>query len=210
MLSAVPLWPRLGTEFMPPLDEGTLLYMPSTMPGSRISEAEALARGDRSNPRGISGGRARAREGRSGGHRHGPRAGVDARDGDRAEAQRSRGGRGFRAKSSSVRWMPRSRFRGGERLVDARARTPRHAHDRNSNSRRHQDRREQRHGDRAHRRRRSLSLLPGVEERAASSPSRSAARRFSTSGGTGRRSPAPESCSTRRKRRFSTRSAATT
>jgi Cu(I)/Ag(I) efflux system membrane protein CusA/SilA len=27
---------------MPPLDEGTLLYMPSTMPGISISEAERL------------------------------------------------------------------------------------------------------------------------------------------------------------------------
>jgi Cu(I)/Ag(I) efflux system membrane protein CusA/SilA len=42
MLSAVPLWLRLGTEFMPPFDEGTLLYMPSTMPGISISEAERL------------------------------------------------------------------------------------------------------------------------------------------------------------------------
>ena len=42
MVGAVPLWLALGTEFMPPLDEGTLLYMPSTMPGISISEAERL------------------------------------------------------------------------------------------------------------------------------------------------------------------------
>jgi len=42
MAGAVPLWISLGTEFMPPLDEGTLLYMPSTMPGISISEAERL------------------------------------------------------------------------------------------------------------------------------------------------------------------------
>jgi Cu(I)/Ag(I) efflux system membrane protein CusA/SilA len=42
LLSAVPLWLRLGTEFMPPFDEGTLLYMPSTMPGISISEAGRL------------------------------------------------------------------------------------------------------------------------------------------------------------------------
>jgi Cu(I)/Ag(I) efflux system membrane protein CusA/SilA len=41
-LATIPLWSRLGTEFMPPLDEGTLLYMPSTMPGISISEAERL------------------------------------------------------------------------------------------------------------------------------------------------------------------------
>jgi Cu(I)/Ag(I) efflux system membrane protein CusA/SilA len=38
----VPIWARLGTELMPPLDEGTLLYMPSTMPGISITEAERL------------------------------------------------------------------------------------------------------------------------------------------------------------------------
>lgn len=29
----IPVYNRLGSEFMPPLDEGTLLYMPSTLPG---------------------------------------------------------------------------------------------------------------------------------------------------------------------------------
>src|SRR3954451_918474 len=33
---------RLGAEFMPPLDEGTLLYMPSTMPGISIGDASKL------------------------------------------------------------------------------------------------------------------------------------------------------------------------
>ncbi len=39
ILSAVPLARRLGQEFMPPLDEGDLLYMPTSWPG--ISAAEA-------------------------------------------------------------------------------------------------------------------------------------------------------------------------
>jgi len=38
----VPLWRALGTEFMPPFDEGTLLYMPSTIPGISMEEAERL------------------------------------------------------------------------------------------------------------------------------------------------------------------------
>ncbi|MEK7406182.1 MAG: CusA/CzcA family heavy metal efflux RND transporter [Acidobacteriota bacterium] len=38
----VPVYQRLGSEFMPPLDEGTLLYMPSTLPGISISEAQKL------------------------------------------------------------------------------------------------------------------------------------------------------------------------
>lgn len=39
VLSAVPLVPRLGTELMPPLDEGDILYMPTTLPGISIEEA---------------------------------------------------------------------------------------------------------------------------------------------------------------------------
>ena len=38
----VPVFTRLGSEFMPPLDEGSLLYMPTTMPGIAISEAQRL------------------------------------------------------------------------------------------------------------------------------------------------------------------------
>jgi Cu(I)/Ag(I) efflux system membrane protein CusA/SilA len=33
LASAVPLAMRLGSEFMPPLDEGSLMYMPTTLPG---------------------------------------------------------------------------------------------------------------------------------------------------------------------------------
>ena len=40
IVSAVPLLSRIGGEFMPPLDEGDFLYMPTTMPG--ISPSEAL------------------------------------------------------------------------------------------------------------------------------------------------------------------------
>jgi Cu(I)/Ag(I) efflux system membrane protein CusA/SilA len=38
----VPVFERLGSEFMPPLDEGTLLYMPSTLPGISVTEAQRL------------------------------------------------------------------------------------------------------------------------------------------------------------------------
>ncbi len=33
---------KLGSEFMPPLDEGSIFYMPSTMPGISITEAQRL------------------------------------------------------------------------------------------------------------------------------------------------------------------------
>jgi copper/silver efflux system protein len=40
----VTIWParQLGTEFMPNLDEGTLLYMPTTLPGISITKATEL------------------------------------------------------------------------------------------------------------------------------------------------------------------------
>jgi Cu(I)/Ag(I) efflux system membrane protein CusA/SilA len=44
ILATIPVYQRLGSEFMPPLDEGALLYMPSTMPGISIAEAQKLLR----------------------------------------------------------------------------------------------------------------------------------------------------------------------
>ncbi|MFH0726732.1 MAG: CusA/CzcA family heavy metal efflux RND transporter [Pseudomonadota bacterium] len=38
----IPVFQKLGSEFMPPLDEGSLLYMPSTLPGISIAEAQKL------------------------------------------------------------------------------------------------------------------------------------------------------------------------
>lgn len=35
----IPVFSRLGAEFMPPLNEGTILYMPTTVPGLSIPEA---------------------------------------------------------------------------------------------------------------------------------------------------------------------------
>jgi Cu(I)/Ag(I) efflux system membrane protein CusA/SilA len=35
-------WSRIGSEFMPPLDEGDLLYMPTTLPGLSITKAREL------------------------------------------------------------------------------------------------------------------------------------------------------------------------
>lgn len=39
---AVPMFMKLGSEFMPPLDEGSLLYMPVTLPNISITEAKRL------------------------------------------------------------------------------------------------------------------------------------------------------------------------
>jgi len=41
---SVPVYFKLGSEFMPPLDEGTLLYMPIGQPGMSVAQAEELLR----------------------------------------------------------------------------------------------------------------------------------------------------------------------
>lgn len=42
VLLTIPAYSQLGSEFMPPLDEGTLLYMPTTLPGLSVTEAQTL------------------------------------------------------------------------------------------------------------------------------------------------------------------------
>src|ERR1039457_6474586 len=40
VILTVPVFERLGSEFMPPLDEGSLMYMPSTLPGISVTQAQ--------------------------------------------------------------------------------------------------------------------------------------------------------------------------
>ena len=50
LLAVATLWPasRLGSEFMPPMDEGDLLYMPTALPGLAVGKAaEILQQSDR-------------------------------------------------------------------------------------------------------------------------------------------------------------------
>ncbi len=42
VLTTIPVYFRLGSEFMPPLNEGTILYMPTTLPGISVTEARNL------------------------------------------------------------------------------------------------------------------------------------------------------------------------
>ena len=42
MGATVPVYFKLGSEFMPPLYEGSILYMPTTLPGISVTEAERL------------------------------------------------------------------------------------------------------------------------------------------------------------------------
>ncbi|MGH8508116.1 MAG: efflux RND transporter permease subunit, partial [Gammaproteobacteria bacterium] len=41
-VSSIPAYQRMGNEFMPPLYEGTILYMPTTLPGLSVTEAARL------------------------------------------------------------------------------------------------------------------------------------------------------------------------
>ena len=42
VLTTIPIYLRLGSEFMPPLWEGSLLYMPTTLPGISVTSAQKL------------------------------------------------------------------------------------------------------------------------------------------------------------------------
>src|SRR3546814_15336938 len=42
LLISVPLLMRMGTEFMPPLDEGTILFMPVTLPDVSNTEIKRI------------------------------------------------------------------------------------------------------------------------------------------------------------------------
>jgi Cu(I)/Ag(I) efflux system membrane protein CusA/SilA len=42
VIATIPIYFRLGHEFMPPLNEGVILYMPTTLPGISVTEASAL------------------------------------------------------------------------------------------------------------------------------------------------------------------------
>jgi len=42
VLCTIPIYRKLGHEFMPPLNEGSILYMPTTLPGISVAQAEAL------------------------------------------------------------------------------------------------------------------------------------------------------------------------
>jgi copper/silver efflux system protein len=42
MATTVPIYLRLGSEFMPPLNEGAYLYMPTALPGMSVTEAQRI------------------------------------------------------------------------------------------------------------------------------------------------------------------------
>jgi hypothetical protein len=42
MIATIPVFLSLGSEFMPPMDEGAILYMPTAMPGISIAQAKRV------------------------------------------------------------------------------------------------------------------------------------------------------------------------
>jgi Cu(I)/Ag(I) efflux system membrane protein CusA/SilA len=42
VILTIPIFEKLGSEFMPPLDEGVLLYMPTTLPGISVTQTQQL------------------------------------------------------------------------------------------------------------------------------------------------------------------------
>ncbi len=42
VLTTIPVYLQLGSEFMPPLNEGTILYMPTTLPGISVAESQRI------------------------------------------------------------------------------------------------------------------------------------------------------------------------
>ncbi|MEO8324843.1 MAG: CusA/CzcA family heavy metal efflux RND transporter, partial [Nitrospirota bacterium] len=42
MILVIPVYQQLGSEFMPPLNEGTILYMPTSIPGMSIQQASKI------------------------------------------------------------------------------------------------------------------------------------------------------------------------
>ena len=90
---AVSVWParQLGTEFMPNLNEGTLLYMPTTLPGISVTKAGRIAADAGPHHPDVSGSSFRLRQGRT--RRHRDRSGAirDVRDHRQSQAEGSNG-----------------------------------------------------------------------------------------------------------------------
>ena len=64
LLSAIPPFLKLGNEFMPPLNEGDILYMPTTLPNHLDRRGKAPNRTTRRPPRVLSSGSNRIRQDR--------------------------------------------------------------------------------------------------------------------------------------------------
>ena len=87
MIVTIPVYFKLGSEFMPPLEEGSILYMPTTMPGISITEAQKLLQVTDRIIKQFPGGGPGAGQGGPGRNIHRPGAPFHAGNGDHPQAQ---------------------------------------------------------------------------------------------------------------------------
>ena len=90
----IPRFMSLGSEFMPPMNEGAILYMPTTLAGNLDRPGQASAAGHGSDPEAIPRSRPGVGQGRARRDRHRSRPALDARDPDHAERSLSVAARG--------------------------------------------------------------------------------------------------------------------
>ena len=114
-----PVYQKLGHEFMPPLNEGTILYMPTTLPGISVTEAEPAAADAGPDPEVVPRGRDGLRQGRPRRDLDRPGAVLDDGDDRRPEAARRSGGH-----KTAVVLRAGARVAAGARLAPHLARPP--------------------------------------------------------------------------------------
>ena len=161
VLTTIPVYFQLGSEFMPPLNEGSLLYMPTTMPGISVAEARRLAANNGPAVAAVSRGGTGVRQGGPGRNLHRPRPALNGRNHHRAQAGRpvaagqavvfqlprfpSSPAAAHLARPHQPRRVDRRDERGdavsgcGQRLDHAHPGTDRHAEHGRADPRRHQD-----------------------------------------------------------------------
>ena len=132
-------WTRLGSEFMPPLDEGTILYMPTTLPGLPVARAREILRQQDSILKSFP--EVEHVWGKAGRAEHGNRSGGARHDRDHHLAQ----AKGAMAIERYLRWFgggdgfSRAHAGNHECVDDADQGPHRYARDRHSHARWNQD-----------------------------------------------------------------------
>ncbi len=81
IIASIPMVPKIGSEFMPPLNEGDILYMPTTFPNISVEQAKQYMQYQDRVIKSFPGGYLGLRQGRPRRDRHRSRAAFDARDG---------------------------------------------------------------------------------------------------------------------------------
>ena len=225
VVATVPVYQRLGSEFMPPLDEGTLLFMPSTLAGPLGDRGAAVDAGPEPHHQELPGSGDRVRQVRPRRDLDRPGAALHDGDGDRPQAARpmapgddvvlgvdvapgvgARGPAAHHARSAQHAAVgradePGAATAGGlERLDDADQGPHRHADDGDPDAGRASRSTAPTSARSSASAPRSSASCRRWPARAASLPSAPVAGTSSTSTGTARRLPATASASTMRRR----------